>query len=286
MTIARDLHEENRRSWNAATRAHNSHKRDQAAFLRGGGSTLFAEELALIGELSGRSLLHVCCNSGQDTLSLARLGARATGVDISDEAIAFAEKLSIDSGIAGEFERADIYDWLPSAAKERRRFDRVLMTYGVLGWMSDLPSLFRGIAGVLEHGGRVVSLEFHPSLMMFDDDLQLRYPYFRAAGPYTWKDGVNDYVALSGKALTPSGWVDGEQNFENPHPVHEFPWAMSELVDAVLGAGLQIVELREWPYANGFKPFKTMRELPGNRYAAREGLPDLPLMFGLVAAKP
>ena len=69
MTVARDLHEANRVSWNAATRAHNSHKRDQAAFLRGGGSTLFPEELELAGELSGRSLLHLCCNAGQDTLS-------------------------------------------------------------------------------------------------------------------------------------------------------------------------------------------------------------------------
>jgi SAM-dependent methyltransferase len=286
MTIARDLHEQNRRSWNAATRAHNSHKRDQAAFLRNGGSTLFAEELELVGELSGRSLLHVCCNAGQDTLSLARLGARTTGVDISDEAIAFAEKLSIDSGIAGEFERADIYDWLPRAAKERRRFDRVFMTYGVLGWMSDLASLFHGLAGVLEHGGRIVSLEFHPSMMVFDDELQLRYPYFRAAGPYTWNEGVSDYVALSGAPLTPSGWLDGEREFRNPHPVHEFPWAMSELMNAVVGAGLHIVDVREWPYANGFKPWKKMRELPGGRYAAPVGLPELPLMFGLVASKP
>jgi SAM-dependent methyltransferase len=285
-SVERELHEQNRRSWNAATRAHNSHKRDQAAFLRNGGSTLFPEELELAGALSGRSLLHLCCNAGQDTLSLARLGARTTGVDISDEAIAFAEKLSIDSGIAGEFERADLYDWLPRAAKERRRFDRVFMSYGVLGWMSDLPSLFRGIAGVLEHGGRVVCLEFHPALMMFDDTLQLRYPYFRTSGPYTWQEGVSDYVALSGAPLTPSGWLDGEQDFKNPHPVHEFPWALSELVAAVLEAGLQIAELREWPWANGFKPFKAMRALPGNRYAAPEGMPELPLMIGMVAARP
>lgn len=236
MSVARDLHEQNRRSWNAATRAHNSHKREQAAFLRGGGSTLFPEELALVGALSGRSLLHICCNAGQDTLSLARLGARATGVDISDEAIAFAEKLSIDSGIAAEFERADIYDWLPRAAAARRRFDRVLMSYGVLGWMSDLEALFAGIAGVLEHGGRVVSLEFHPSLMMFDDELRLSYPYFRAAGAYEWKEGVSDYVAQSGAALTPSGWLDGERAFANPHAVFEFSWAMSELMSAVRGA--------------------------------------------------
>jgi SAM-dependent methyltransferase len=286
MTIARDLHEDNRRSWNAATRAHNSHKRDQAAFLRSGGSTLFPEELELVGELSGRSLVHLCCNAGQDTLSLARLGARATGIDISDEAIAFAQKLSADAGIPAEFERADVYDWLPRAARERRRFDRVFMTYGVLGWMSDLDLLFRGIAGVLEHGGRVVSLEFHPSAMVFDDKLQLKYPYFREAGPYRWEEGVSDYVALSGEALTPSGWVDGEKDFKNPHVVWEFPHSVSELIGAALGAGLRIEAVREWPWANGFRPFQNMRELPGRRFTVPEGTPELPLMLGVVAVKP
>lgn len=284
--IARDLHEANRRSWNAATRAHNSHKRDQAAFLRGGGSTLFPEELELVGELSGRSLLHLCCNAGQDTLSLARRGARTTGIDISDEAIAFAQKLAIESAIPAEFERADVYDWLPRAARDRRRFDRVFMTYGAICWLSDLDLLFRGIAGVLEHGGRVVSLEYHPAGMIFDDNLQLKYPYFRDAGPERCEGGVPDYVALSGVAAAPSGWLDGEQNFKNPHVVWEFPHSVSELINAALGAGLQIESLREWPYANGFQPFKNMRELPGRRFALPEGLPELPLMLGLVASKP
>lgn len=286
MSVARDLHEANRASWNAATRAHNSHKRDQAAFLRAGGSTLFPEELELVGELSGRSLLHLCCNAGQDTLSLARLGARATGVDISDEAIGFAKQLAEDTGLHADFERADVYDWLPRAARDRRRFDRVVMTYGVLGWMSDLELLFRGVASVLEHGGRVVSLEFHPAMMVLDENMQLKYPYFPEAGPYRSADGVSDYVALSGAALTPSGWLDGEKDFKNPHVVWEFPHSISEVIGAALGAGLQIEAVREWPYANGFQPFRKMRELPGRRFTVPEGTPDLPLMFGLVAVKP
>jgi len=286
MSVSRDLHEANRASWNAATRAHNSHKRDQAAFLRAGGSTLFPEELELVGELSGRSLLHLCCNAGQDSLSLARLGARVTGVDISDEAIGFAKQLAGDTGVHADFERADVYDWLPRAARDRRRFDRVFMTYGVLGWMSDLELLFRGVASVLEHGGRVVSLEFHPTAGLFDENLQLKYPYFREAGPYRWADGVNDYVALSGAALTPSGWLDGEKDFKNPHVVWEFPHSVSELMGAALAAGLQIEAVREWPYANGFQPFRKMRELPGRRFTVPEGTPELPLMFGLVAVKP
>ncbi|HEY2743062.1 MAG TPA: class I SAM-dependent methyltransferase, partial [Polyangia bacterium] len=203
-----------------------------------------------------------------------------------DEAIGFAGELAAATGIAADFERADVYDWLPRAARERRRFDRVFMTYGVLGWMSDLELLFRGVAAVLEHGGRVVSLEFHPAAMVFDWDLQLRYPYFREAGPYRQQDGIGDYVALAGAALTPSGWLDGEKDFKNPHVVWEFPHAISELVGAALAAGLRIEALREWPYANGFRPFKDMRELAGRRFALPEGKPELPLMLGMVAVKP
>ena len=79
--MTRELREQNRRSWNAATRAHNSHKADQAAFLRNGGSTLYAEELELLGDVVERRLVHLLCNSGQDSLSLAAMGARVTGVD-------------------------------------------------------------------------------------------------------------------------------------------------------------------------------------------------------------
>src|SRR5512138_2528139 len=97
--IRKDLHEVNRAAWNAATEAHNSHKADQARFLREGGETIFPEEIALLGDLAGQRLLHLQCNAGQDTLSLVRRGARATGVDISDTAIEFARRLSADAGI-------------------------------------------------------------------------------------------------------------------------------------------------------------------------------------------
>src|SRR3954469_18087017 len=96
--LRKDMHEDNRRSWNAATDAHNSHKADQAAFFRDGGSTLYPEEIELLGDLHGKSLVHLQCNAGQDTLSLAGLGATVTGVDISDTAISFAQQLSTDTG--------------------------------------------------------------------------------------------------------------------------------------------------------------------------------------------
>src|SRR3712207_1106866 len=123
--MRKDLHEENRIAWNAATVAHNSHKVDQAGFLRGGGSTLYPEEIELLGDLTGKSLVHLQCNAGQDTLSLAQLGATVVGVDISDEAIAFAQQLSGESGIPATFVRSDVFDWLADAATKPERYDVV-----------------------------------------------------------------------------------------------------------------------------------------------------------------
>lgn len=277
------LHEDNRRSWNAATEAHNTHKHDQAAFLRGGGSTLFPTELELLGDIAGRSLLHLQCNAGQDSLSLAARGALVTGVDISDTAIAFAQQLAADSGIPATFERADVYDWLHNAGDER--FDIVFSSYGALVWLSDIRTWARGVARILKPSGRFVLVEFHPFASVFGWDWQLDGQYFGAGSPNSFEHGVGDYVALSGSALAPSGWVEGEQDWVNPHPGHEFQWPVSEVIQALLDAGLDLRSFREYPYSNGGKLWENMRELPGGRMVPPENMPDLPLMYSLVMDK-
>lgn len=281
----KELHEENRVAWNAATVAHNSHKADQARFLREGGSTLFPEEVALLGDIRGLALVHLQCNAGQDTLSLARLGARVTGVDISDEAIAFARQLAADSGIPATFARADVYDWLAEAARGDERYDVVFSSYGAIVWLSDLGAWARGIAAILKPGGRFVLVEFHPFATTFDWDWSRRYPYFAEGQVQTFEQGIGDYVALSGGALSPSGHLEGVQGFVNPHRGHEFQWGLGEVATALLDAGLVITALREYPYSNGAKLFDRMRELPGKRMVPPEDVPNLPLMYGLAARK-
>lgn len=240
-----DLHEANRLSWNAATRAHNSHKADQAAFFRNGGSTLYPEELQLLGHLDGLRLLHLQCNAGQDSLSLARLGARVTGVDIADSAIDFARQPSRDSGIAADFQRDDILRWLPVAATRGERFERVFASYGTLVWLSDLKRWADGIAQVLVPGGRFVLVEFHPFALYFDPHWQPAYDYF-SREPIA-ESGVSDYVAESGASLAPSGYRAGVENFSNPHPSYEFQWGLADVIGALLGAGLQLERLEEYP---------------------------------------
>jgi len=161
-------HQQNRVSWNEATRIHNAHKKNQAEFLRTGGSTLFQEEVQLLSEfaenLKGMSVLHLQCNSGQDTLSLLQQFPEIlhiTGVDISDEAITFANKLSRDVGYSDKvtFVRSDLFDWF---ASEDEKYDVVFTSYGVLGWLSDLGIWAKGINKVLANDGVLCLVEFHP----------------------------------------------------------------------------------------------------------------------------
>ena len=275
------LHEENRLSWNAATEAHNSHKGDQAAFFRRGGSTLHPEEKELLGTIQGRSVVHLQCNSGQDTLSLARMGATVVGVDISDSAIAFARQLSTDASIPATFYRADIYDWLEEAARNAQFFDLVFCSYGALCWLSDINAWAQGISAILKPGGRFVTIDYHPVLALFDEHLERTYAYFTDGKAMTWDDGVSDYVATSGLGIKDAG----VQAFKNPHRVHEFSWGVAEIVSALLAAKLTLTSLQEYPYTQSFKPFQAMQRVE-NRWYLPANQPNLPLMFSITATKP
>jgi SAM-dependent methyltransferase len=283
--MSQETHEANRRSWNAATVAHNSHKRDQARFLREGGSTLFPEELDLLGDISGRTLAHLQCNAGQDSLCLARLGATVTGIDISDEAINFAQQLSRDAEIPATFIRADVYDWLDEAHKRGEQFDIVFCSYGTICWLSDLPRWGRGIGRILREGGRFVIVDFHPASMMFAERFELKYSYFGEDNPMKWDEGVGDYVGVSGGALSPSGHEEGVKDFVNPHPVYEYQWPLSTIFTALIEAGLRIDRFEEYPYSNGAKLFEDMPEAEGGRMVMPEGKPSVPLMYGIAAWK-
>jgi SAM-dependent methyltransferase len=281
-----DLLDETRRSWNLATRAHNGHKRDQAAFLRGGGSTLFPEETELAGDVRGQRLLHLLCNSGQDTLSLAKLGAVVTGVDLSDEAIAFATRLAREADVPATFLESDAQAFLDTVPAGS--FDVVFMSYGALIWIADIGRLFRGIAAALAPGGRVVVVDFHPLVWSFDEAFHLKDPYF--AEGHVFSDPVSDYVGASGAALSPSGVVDIEGDagaaFTNPHQAHSYQHPVGDQLTAMIAAGLSITTVREYPHANGCRVIRSLVEREGRRFTTPDGVPSLPLMLGVVAKKP
>jgi len=275
------LREQNRRSWNAVVPAHQSHRPGQAAFLRAGGRSVFPEELALLGELAGRSLLHLLCNAGQDSLSFAALGAQVTGVDISDAAIEQARRLSAESGIAAEFVRADVYDFL---AAPPRSYDLIYCGYGAICWLHDLELFARGVAAALAPGGRFALMEFHPASNMFDANWRLAHSY-PAGGTLLTLDGVGDYVGAAGGGLSPGGFAEGVAGFVNPEPCHLFRWGVGEVVSALAGAGLVLRALREFTYVNGERPFERMEPAGERRWRQPDDVPAIPLMYGVMAEK-
>jgi SAM-dependent methyltransferase len=282
---SRDLREQNRVSWNAVVGAHDSHRGDLSRFFSEGGSTLFQEERDLLGELEGRSLVHLQCNSGGDSISLARLGAGVTGVDLSDEAVSSARDLAEKTGTLATFERADVYEWLEEASPEGRRFDIAFASYGVICWLPDLRRWAWGIAGILNPGGRFVLIDFHPAADIFDREWNHVRDYPYGGEPLLLEEGVGDYVAASDGGLTPAGFVEGVRDFQNPEDCYLFRWGLGEVVTALAEAGLRITALEEYRYANGERRFAGMRELPGKRMVPPEHVPTVPLMYGIRAEK-
>ena len=268
-------YEQTRRSWDVATRNHNAHKGDQAAQLRSGEEPLFPEELELLGELRGRSLVHLQCNAGQDSLSLARRGARVTGVDFSDEAIGFARRLSRDSGIAADFEQAEVVSFMHAT---EARFELAFSSYGAVGWLPDLGAWAAGVRRILEPGGRFVYVEFHPVRWSIGADLGLTGDDYFATAPFL--DPVRDYVADSGTHL---GAVEPVRAGENSIPATSYQYGLGQIVDALLRAGLVLETLREYPYANGCKTHPSLVAAEGRRWVWPTGVARPPLMFALAA---
>lgn len=285
-----DAHELNRRSWNAATARHVTHRADLAQRLRDGETTLWTEERELLGDLTGRRVLHLQCNDGADTLGLAQLGGDALGVDISDVAVENARRLSRESGIAARFERADVLDWLPAARTVGERFDVVFASYGALPWISDLGAWMRGAAGVLAPGGRFVLVEFHPLTYVFEEGWRIERSYFPAPGGQRWEEGVEDYVGYSAADGAGSG-EDGSgeageaaaaRGWSNPNPCVEFQWTLGDVLSAVAAAGLRIERFAEHGHSNFWRPFPDMRGDGAGRWFPPAGR-ELPLMFSLAA---
>lgn len=285
MRLGEDFLEENRRSWNAAAEAHESHRGALAGFLREGGSALFPEERSLLGDVAGKRVLHLQSGAGPDSVSLALLGAEVTGVDMSDEAVAAARSLAERVGVEVRFERAEICGWMERAAEGGRRFDAAFASYGVVCWIPDLGRWARAISGILAPGGCFVLVEFHPAADMFAADWSHSRSYPAGGVPEELEEGVGDYVGQSGGGLTPAGFEPGMEGFSNPHRAVLFRWGLGEVITALAGAGLFVRELREYPYSNGERHFERMRELPGRRMIPPDDVPEVPLMYGLRAEK-
>ena len=265
-----DYHETNRLSWNVATEQHHSHKPDLIERYQTGHNNLHEDDMALLGDLTGKTVVHLQCNDGQDTVSIAKhLGGEVVGVDISDYAIESARKLAAATDANATFVRSDIFDWFEA---NDTLYDVVFTSYGALVWIADIKTWAAGITKSLKPGGRFVIIEFHPLMGMFEIDWSLQYDYMGGAPIET--GGVGDYVG-----------DDYEGNFKNVHRAYEFCWGLADIIQALLDAGLVLNQLKEYDYINGWQRFPEMRA-EGRKLYLPDDMIKMALMFSIVASKP
>ena len=261
----KDYREINRHSWNNRVDVHfDSDFYDTKSFIEGR-SSLNDIERKLIGDLNGKSVLHLQCHFGQDTISLSRLGATATGVDFSDRAIARARELAAITDADCDFICCDIYD-LPNHLD--RSYDMVFASYGTIGWLPDIDKWASIVSRFLKPGGRLVFAEFHPVLWMFDDDFQtIKYRYFNADAIHEVEEGTYADADAPIKQECMS-WNHG----------------LAEVVNALLKNGLRIESLEEYDYSP-YNCFNGAVEVAPGKFQIEQFGDKVPMVYSLSATK-
>lgn len=255
----------NKQTWNNKTDVHiASDFYDVESFLNGK-STLNTIELELLGDVKGKKVLHLQCHFGQDTLSLARLGAKVTGVDLSDKAIERAKEFSGKLELDAQFICCDIYD-LPQYLDEQ--FDIVFTSYGTIGWLPDLNKWATVVSRFLKPNGKFVFAEFHPVVWMFDNDFkEVFYSYFNVAPIIEDESGTyaDRYSEISAQTIT---WN---------HPT-------SEVLNALIQSGLEINSFNEYDYSP-YNCFNETEEFEKGKFRIKHLGNKIPMVFSLVATK-
>jgi len=261
----------NRAWWDGVVEAHVKSPSYLTQAFRDGGDTLHPVEGEEIGDVRGKTLVHLQCHFGLDTLSLARRGAKVTGLDFSANALLQARALAQETGIDARFVESNVYD---APAVLGQTYDIAYVTWGAINWLPDLGRWARVVASVLKPGGFLYLLEGHPAALMLsqptkDDPLTPSYPYFAHEAPQVFDE--------------PGTYAD--RNAKLTHTVaHEWAHPISEILGALIGAGLAIEMFHEhdrlawqlWPCL----------EYDGNRmYRLPEGRIRVPLSFSLKARK-
>ena len=265
----------NRELWNAWAELHTGPTvtpghYDRAAFLAGN-INLRSIDREELGDVAGKSLLHLQCHFGMDTLSWARLGAEVTGLDFSPKAIAEAEKLRDAAGLTGKFVCSSVYD-APDALQGQ--FDLVYTSYGVIGWLPDLTKWAQVIAHFLKPGGTFYMAEFHPFAYVFDnsdtaENLTFRYPYFHG-GEVIAEIAEGSYGSIGG---------------HSPMPEYGWDHSIGEIVTALASAGLRLEFLHEFPFSvMRWFPFMEPREDGYWHLTKNEKM--IPMLYSLKATAP
>ena len=196
-------------------------------------SSVVRFDIPLLGDIAGLRGVHLQCHIGTDTISLARLGARMTGLDFSPAALEQARRLAAESGTEVEFVESEVYDAVQALGGERH--DLVFTGIGALCWLPDIERWASVVADLLVPGGRLFIREGHPMLWAIDEHrtdglLTAEYPYFTRAEPVVFDEGGT--------------YVQTDASFEQ-NTIHVWNHGIGEIVTALLARGMRITCLVE-----------------------------------------
>ena len=268
----RDWRALNRALWDERVPVHTgSEFYDVPGFLAGA-EVLRPFELAEVGDVSGRTLLHLQCHFGQDTLAWARHGATVTGLDFSVPAVEAADALAARAGIAdARFVAADVYAAADVLAGES--FDIVYTGLGALCWLPDVEGWARTAASLVAPGGFLYLAEFHPVADIFDDDGRTTaYDYFHREATVWDEPGSYADLAAQPKATVSVAWQHG----------------LGEVLSALAAAGLRIEFVHEHDFTlfPRFSVLEPRTEGITRVYRFPPGQPRVPMVYSVRAARP
>lgn len=265
MTTNAEYFEMNRKIWNEKTEVHiRSPFYDNENFLKGK-STLKPVELSLLGDPEGKRILHLQCHFGQDSISLARMGALVTGIDLSDQAIRRANEFARLTNMNARFICCNIYD-LKDHLQDK--FDIVFTSYGTITWLPDLARWAETVSHYLRPGGKFIMVEFHPVVWMFDEAFEkIGYNYFNT-GPIVESE-TGDYAdrnALIGYPF--AGWNHG----------------IGEILNSLIACGLELSSFEEFNYSP-YNCFRDTLEIEPGKFQIKHLEGKIPMLYAIAATK-
>lgn len=265
MNSERNYIEINRQSWNNRTDIHvKSEFYDLTGFLKGN-TSLNEIELNLLGDITGKTILHLQCHFGQDTISLSRLGAEVTGVDLSDKAIENAMQIAKDTKSTANFICSDIYD-LPNHLE--KQFDIVFTSYGTIGWLPDLDKWAKIVSNYLKPNGQFVFVEFHPIVWMFDDNFEkVKYNYLNTGAIVETENGT---------------YADKSANIAQEYVMWNH--GLSEVINSLIKSGLELNSLDEFDYSP-YNCFSKTIEIEPKKYRIEHLDNKIPMVYSILASK-
>jgi ubiquinone/menaquinone biosynthesis C-methylase UbiE len=228
-------------------------------------TSLKSIELNLLGNIEGKSVLHLQCHFGQDSISLSKMGAQVTAVDFSENAIQIANNLNIKMNTDVVFINCDLYS-LPKILNQK--FDIVFTSYGTIGWLPNIDKWANVVSHFLKPNGKFVFAEFHPVIWMYDDNLEnITYKYFKDKPIIEETSGTyaNVNAPIKDKSIT---WNYG----------------LSEVINALINNGLTINQFNEFDYSP-YNCFNQTEEFEKGKFRIKHLGNKIPMVFSIEATK-